>query len=91
MQRAYIREWRRYRGLKQSSLAHSCHMTEAAISHIETGRRGYSQASLETIAEALDTRPGYLLEFNPFESRIFVVHLDGASLVATPFPCVKRS
>ena len=63
--RTFIREWRKYRELTLERLAERVSMTPSALSMLERGQRGYSQDSLEAIAEALMTDPASLLMRNP--------------------------
>lgn len=63
----YIRQWRKYRHMKMEALARHSGLAVGTISDIEAGKQGYTRASLEAIARALRTRPGYLLEFDPAE------------------------
>lgn len=62
--------------MKIEALAMKTGLSVGAISQIETGKQGYTRASLEAIAKALDTRPGYLLEFDPSATRFVFVRLD---------------
>lgn len=63
--RTYIKEWRKHRGLTLVQLAERTGMTDAGLSMLENGRRGYTQESLETIAAALQTEPAALLTLDP--------------------------
>lgn len=53
--RTFIREWREYRGLTQEQLADRLEdvMGQGSLSRLERGLTGYTQASLEAIADAL--------------------------------------
>lgn len=62
--------------MKMETLAASAGLAVGTVSEIETGKQGYTRASLEAIAVALRTRPGYLLEFDPTREREFVVKLE---------------
>ena len=62
----YIRQWRKFRRMKMETLAKRSGLSIGSISQIETGKQSYTRDSLEAIAKALDTRPGYLLEYDPF-------------------------
>lgn len=73
----YIREWRKFRRMKMEVLARRSGLAVGTISEIETEKVAYTKHSLEAIARALDTRPGYLLEFDPTKKRYFVVKLNG--------------
>lgn len=72
----FIRQWRLYRHMKMEALASKAGLSVGTISQIETGKQGYTRDSLEAIARALDTRPGYLLEFDPIRYREVTVDLD---------------
>jgi transcriptional regulator with XRE-family HTH domain len=64
-QRTYIREWRKLRGLTLERLAERLDMTASHMSMLERGQRGYTQETLEAIAEALQTDPASLIIRNP--------------------------
>lgn len=61
----YIREWRKFRGLTLEQLAGRLEVATSTISQIETGSQGYSQASLEALANALSCEPWQLISVNP--------------------------
>lgn len=63
--RTYIREWRKFRGLTLEKLADRVGLTASGLSMLERGERGYSQETLEALAEALMTEPASLLMRNP--------------------------
>lgn len=67
----YIRQWRQFRGMKIEAVAADSGLSRAAVGNIETGRYGYTRDSLEAIAQALSTHPGYLLLYNPNENPRF--------------------
>lgn len=69
--RHFIRAWRKYRGLTQEQLAERVDLSTSSISQLETGEQGYSQGTLEALADALNCEPGDLLIRNP---------LDGAAI-----------
>jgi transcriptional regulator with XRE-family HTH domain len=60
----FIREWRKFRGLSQEKLGERIGRSNAQISRIEKGHDGYTQETLEEIANALATHP-YLLLARP--------------------------
>lgn len=62
--------------MKMETLAARAGLAVGTISAIETGKQGYTRASLEAIARALRTRPGYLLEFDPTEQQEIIVRLN---------------
>jgi transcriptional regulator with XRE-family HTH domain len=63
--RTFIRQWRKHRGLTLEQLAARIDMTTSNLSMLETGKRGYSQPTLERIADALQTDAGSLLMRDP--------------------------
>jgi len=65
--RHFIREWREYRGLSQDRLAERIGKSTATISQIENNRQGYTQSTLEALADALNTDPASLLMRNPLD------------------------
>jgi transcriptional regulator with XRE-family HTH domain len=77
--RTFIREWRKHRGLTLERLAERVRMTPSALSMLERGQRGYSQESLEALAEALMTDPASLLMRNPEENDAIWSIWDNAS------------
>lgn len=63
--RTFIAQWRDFRGLTQEQLANRLEMTQPHLSMLENGRRGYTQETLEAVAEALQTDVASLLMRNP--------------------------
>ena len=63
--RHFIREWRKFRGLNQEQLAERVGVAVSSISQLETGKQGYSQPTLEAIADALGCEPSDLLMRDP--------------------------
>ena len=63
--RTFIRQWRKKRGLSQEQLADRVGMTGGNLSQIENGNTGYTQATLEALAEALQCEPVDLLIRDP--------------------------
>lgn len=72
----FIKQWRVHRNLTQEQLAErvSAYLagfgddsgyTYASIGRIENGKMGYTQATLEAIADALETDPASLLIRDP--------------------------
>lgn len=66
--RHFIREWRKHRNMTQERLAALVEMSAPSISQIENGNQGYTQSTLERLAEALNCQPGDLLMRNPLVS-----------------------
>lgn len=66
--RHFIREWRKHAGLTQEQLANRLEVAVSTISQLETGKQGYSQPTLEAIADALHCQPADLLMRNPLAS-----------------------
>ena len=77
--RTFIREWRKHRELTLERLAERVRMTPSALSMLERGQRGYSQESLEALADALATTPASLLIRNPDEDDAIWSIWDNAS------------
>jgi len=63
--RHFIKEWRKFRGLTQEQLAERVGVAISSISQLETMKQGYSQPTLEAIADALNCEPADLLMRNP--------------------------
>ena len=64
-QPTFIKQWRKHRGLTQEQLADRVGMTAGNLSEIENGNTGYTQATLEALAEALQCEPVDLLIRDP--------------------------
>lgn len=63
--RHFIKEWRKFRGLTQEQLAERIGVAVSTISQLETMKQGYSQPTLEALADALGCEPADLLMRNP--------------------------
>jgi transcriptional regulator with XRE-family HTH domain len=63
----YIREWRQDAQLSQADFAREIGMSPSNLNQIESGRIGYTQATLEKMAARLKIRPAALLSVNPVE------------------------
>lgn len=63
--RHFIKEWRKHRELTQDQLADRIGVAVSTISQLESYKQGYSQATLEALAEALRCEPADLLMRNP--------------------------
>jgi transcriptional regulator with XRE-family HTH domain len=61
----FIRQWRKKRGLTLEACSERAGMSKGNLSNIETGKTGYSQATLEALADALQCDPVDLLVRNP--------------------------
>jgi transcriptional regulator with XRE-family HTH domain len=61
----FIAQWREFRTLTQEQLAARLDMTQSHLSMLENGKRGYTQETLEAIADALQTDVASLLMRNP--------------------------
>ncbi len=77
--RTYIREWRLHRGLTLERLAERIDMQASALSYLERGQSGYTQGTLELIAEALETDPASLMMRNPKDADAIWSIWDNAS------------
>jgi transcriptional regulator with XRE-family HTH domain len=60
-----IKAWRKYKGLTANALADKAGVSASMISHLEQGKAGYTQKTLEALAEALDVLPCMLLCIEP--------------------------
>lgn len=72
----HLKAWREYRKLTQEQLADAVGTTKAVISLLESGDRQLSSKWLRKLAPAMNTRPGFLLDFDPDD-------VDGELLEAT--------
>lgn len=65
--RHFIKEWREFRGFTQQQLAEALpgDVSKTSISRIEDLKQGYTQDSLEAIAEVLGTHVATLLTRPP--------------------------
>jgi transcriptional regulator with XRE-family HTH domain len=70
--RTYIRQWRDRLGITQEELADRAGLSYGYISLLETGKRGYTQDSLERIAHELRCTPGELLNVDPTRDASFM-------------------
>lgn len=61
----FIRQWRKKRLLTQERLADRIGMSPGNLSNIETGKTGYTQATLEALADALQVEVVDLLIRDP--------------------------
>jgi len=65
LQKIFVRQWRKHRGLTLQRLADRLDMTPSHFSMLERGERGYTQETLEKLASALNTDVGSLLVRDP--------------------------
>jgi transcriptional regulator with XRE-family HTH domain len=63
----FIRQWRKHRTLTLEKLAARVDMSVGNLSMIERGEYGYSQDTLEALADALQCEPADLLMRNPLD------------------------
>lgn len=61
----FIRKWRQHRGLTLEQLASRVDMKASALSMLERGLSGYTQPTLEKIADALNTDAASLIMRDP--------------------------
>jgi DNA-binding Xre family transcriptional regulator len=66
--RTFIRQWREHRGLTLERLADRAGMTAGNLSQLERGNQGYTQNTLERLADALQTDVASLLMRDPTDS-----------------------
>lgn len=69
----HLRAWREYRRLTQAELAEKIGTTDNVISLLESGGRRLSDKWLYRLAPALQTRPGFLLEFDPGDADLSIL------------------
>jgi transcriptional regulator with XRE-family HTH domain len=74
-----LRAWREFRGLTASELAKRAGTTAQIITDLETGAVELSAKWLRTLAPALSTQPGFLLDNDPNE--IDPAFLDAARAI----------
>jgi transcriptional regulator with XRE-family HTH domain len=63
-----LRAWREFRGLTVGELAKKAGTTAQTITDLETGAIELSAKWLRTLAPALSTQPGFLLDIDPNET-----------------------
>src|SRR5581483_2652528 len=63
--RIFLKQWREYRGLSQERLAERIGRSVGQISQLERGLIGYTQETLELLADALLCDPADLIMRNP--------------------------
>jgi transcriptional regulator with XRE-family HTH domain len=56
-----VRHWRIAAGLTQTAVAKRSGMNRSYLSHLESGRRNPTLATLERLAKILNVAPGYFL------------------------------
>ncbi len=61
----HLRAWREMRGLSQEALAQKVGTAGNVISLLESGERALSYKWLHRLAPALNTTPGFLLDYDP--------------------------
>lgn len=73
----HLRAWREFRGLTQDELAAKVGTAGNVISLLESGARRLSDKWLYKLAPALETRPGFLLEFAPDDADLSILKAIG--------------
>lgn len=66
-ERNHLKAWREKRGLSQEELAERVGTTKSVVSLLENEKRPLSSKWLRKFAEALKTKPGYILDHDPNE------------------------
>lgn len=61
----YIKEWRKFRGMTQLTLARAADMERSYLSMVETGARQYNEEMILRLAKVLDTSPANLVGRHP--------------------------
>lgn len=62
---AQLRQWRTFRGFSQAALARAAGIPRPNLIDLETGRRDCTLKTLYRLANALELRPGVLLDESP--------------------------
>lgn len=65
MPRHFLKEWREYAELSQDDLAERVGTTKSVISLLENGHRGLSDKWAYKMADAMNIRAGWIMDFNP--------------------------
>ena len=76
--RHFVREWRDFRGMTQEKLAEAAGLTPGAISQLERGEVGYTQRSIEALADAMSCSPSDLTGRNPVSDDFEPIQLFAA-------------
>lgn len=63
----FFKEWRKHRGFTQEDLAEIVGISAPAISQLERGVQGFTDSTLEALADALSCTPADLLMRNPLD------------------------
>lgn len=77
--RTFIRAWRKHRQLTLEQLSSRLGMSPSALSMLERAQRGYTQETLEALAEALMTDVASLLIRDPTQDEAIWSIWDNAS------------
>ncbi len=77
--KTFVREWRNHRGLTLEQLAERIEMKASSLSYLERGQSGYTQGTLELIADALQTDAASLIMRNPQDQEAIWTLWDSAS------------
>lgn len=75
-----LRGWRKFRNITAEVLAERADLTTGYISQLENGGSGYSQDVLENLAEALQCRPGDLINVDPSKDGAMWSLWEGATV-----------
>ncbi len=73
----YLREWRKFRKMKQGELAEAINTSISVISDLEREVLQLSPKWLRKLAPALETQPGHILDVNPLEMETDIIDLWG--------------
>ncbi len=61
----FLKEWRQSMDMTQGKFAQYVGMSSSNYNYLEAGKIGYTQASLEMIADKLEVTPAELISVNP--------------------------
>jgi len=72
----YIKEWRKYRGLRQEQVTEELDWSQAKLSRLESGVTPYNQDDLELISKIYNCSIAELLTINPLETDVEKLAFD---------------
>lgn len=71
----FLKQWRKFRDMTQQELGNKVGLTKASISRLETGETGYTQETLEALADALGIHPATVLSRGPTKEDRIVIQM----------------
>lgn len=67
-----LKKWRKHRGLTLQQVADKVGSSRGYIQELESGKKKYTQDTVQKLAEALETTPGFLIEVDPVNAEPFI-------------------